>query len=139
MRRPLRTLALTIFALHGLCSGAVATETVQGAIRGAITDSSDGVLPGVTVVATSVEGRVLATAVTDSAGAYELGALPAGEVRLTFQLDGFATAVEPVTVRPGTVSIVQRRLELAPVTETVVVVADAPVPAPRFLPPPHQW
>jgi len=136
MRRPLRTLVLTIFALHGLCSGAVATETVQGAIRGAITDSSDGVLPGVTVVATSVEGRVLATAVTDGAGAYELGALPAGEVRLTFQLDGFATAVESVAVRPGTVSIVQKRLELAPVTETVVVVAEAPVPAPRFLPPP---
>jgi hypothetical protein len=136
MRRPLRTLVLTIFALHGLCSGALATETVQGAIRGAITDSSDGVLPGVTVVATSVEGRVLATAVTDGAGAYELGALPAGEVRLTFQLDGFATAVEPVAVRPGTVSIVRRRLELAPVTETVVVVAEAPVPAPRFLPPP---
>ncbi len=136
MRRLPSTLVLTIFVLSGLCSGATAADTVQGAIRGSITDSSNGVLPGVTVVAASVEGRVLATAVTDAAGTYELAALPAGEVRLTCQLDGFATAVESIVVRPGTVSMVETRLELARVTETVVVVGDAPALARRFVPPP---
>src|SRR5437870_510003 len=136
MRRLPSTLVLAILTLFGVSSEAVSTETLQGAIRGAITDSSDGALPGVTVVATSTEGRVLAATVTDGAGAYEIAALPAGELRLTFQLDGFATAVESVAVRPGTVSTIGTRLDLAPVTETVVVVGKAPVVAPRFLPPP---
>ena len=131
-----RLLVFALFALSAICTVATAAEAAEGAIRGAITDSSDGVLPGVTVVATSTDGRVLATAVTDGAGEYELAALPAGEVRLTFQLDGFATAVASVAVRPGTVSMVPQRLELAPVSETVVVVGDAPALAPRFVPPP---
>src|SRR6185295_6242905 len=94
----------------------------QGAVRGAVTDGSDLALPGVTVVATSPEGRVLATATSDRTGTYEIGGLPAGEVRLVFQLDGFVTATASVAVEGGLTSIVPKRLEVAPVTETVVVV-----------------
>jgi carboxypeptidase family protein len=97
----------------------------EGMIRGAIVDNSDGALPGVTVVATAADGHVVATTVTDGTGAYELAALPAGAVRLTFQLDGFAPASVLVAVQPDAVSIVGKRLELAPVTETVVVVGRA--------------
>ena len=131
MRRS-AVLIFAILAFLRLCSAAAAADAVTGTIRGVVTDTSDGVLPGVTVAARSMEGHVLATTVTDGAGAYELAALPAGDVRLTFQLDGFATAVDSVAVRAGTVSTVQKRLQVAPVTETVVVVGDAP----RYAPPP---
>jgi len=130
-----RALVLAIVALLGFCSPASSADT--GTIRGVITDSSDGALPGVTVVATSVDGRVLATAVTDGSGAYDLVSLPATEVRLAFQLDGFVTAAVSVPVQPGRVLIVPKRLEVAPVTETVVVVGQAPDASPaRFVPPP---
>ena len=39
-------------------------------LHGVVADESGGVLPGVTVVATSQDGRVLATAVTDEVGRY---------------------------------------------------------------------
>jgi Carboxypeptidase regulatory-like domain len=139
MHRFATTLVLAAIAVLAFSSRAASTAAGQGAIRGAIADSSGGALPGVTVVATSVDGRVVATTVTDGTGAYELSALPAGQVRLTFQLDGFATADASAAVQPNAVSIVTQRLELAPVTETVVVVGratDSAPPAFRAPPPP---
>jgi hypothetical protein len=93
-------------------------------------------MPGVTVVATSADGVVMATTVTNAVGGYAFGALPAGPVRLIFQLEGFATAVVGVAVRPGTESLVMARLELAAITETVVVHGHAPVDPPARRPPP---
>jgi Carboxypeptidase regulatory-like domain len=122
-----RGLVFAIFALTSLLSPSGIHAAEQGGIRGAIADGSDAALPGVTVVAASNEGRVLATTTTDGAGAYSLDGLPAGEVKLAFQLAGFVTASVSVAVEPGAVTILQRRLELAPVTETVLVVGEAPV------------
>ena len=105
-------------------------------VRGEVTDSSGGVLPGVTVVATAADGRLLATAVTDGAGGYVFRALPAGPVTLRFQLEGFASVVVRLAVQPGAESRVVERLELAPISETVVVHAQAPVDPPSSFSPP---
>jgi hypothetical protein len=108
-------------------------------VRGVVADESGGVLPGVTVVAISPEGQVLATVVSDGAGAYSIGPLVAGRVRLTFQLEGFTTASVQVTVTEAD-SAVNQRLVVAPQSETVLVYGKAPVaakPAPPLpLPPP---
>jgi hypothetical protein len=137
MARFSRALVLSIFACVGNFAATPSAQSSAGAIRGAIIDSSGGALPGVTVVAALPDGPVLATALTDGTGTYELSGLPAGEVRVTFQLDGFVTAAESVALQPGTVSTIQTRLELAHVTETVVVVGEASVVSPaRSLPPP---
>jgi hypothetical protein len=119
-------------------SGHVAAQAADGAIRGTVADSSGGALPGVTVVATSIEGTVLGTTVTDGTGAYEISAVPAVEARVTFHLDGFVTAAEAVTVRAGFVATIQKQLEVAPISETVEVVGQAPglSPARTVLAPP---
>jgi hypothetical protein len=117
-----------------ICSTAAA-ETGRGVVRGEVVDDSGGVMPGVTVVATAVDGRILATTVTDREGAYVLKALPAGPVRLTFELAGFDSAAVGLTVQPGVESRVVERLGLAPITESVVVYGKAPVNPPRSLPP----
>ncbi len=120
-----------------LCSTVAAGQSPAGAVRGEVTDRSGGVLPGVTVVAKAGGGAVLATAVTDGAGSYVLGALPAGRVTLSFQLEGFAGVDVAVVVRPGVESRLVARLDLAPFAETVVVRAPAPVDTPaRVVPPP---
>jgi len=81
----MRTSAATFAVLAVLLTGSVPLAlqpgqdaTATGAVRGAVTDGSAGVLPGVTVVAMAPDGRVLATAVTDGAGAYALTGLPPG-------------------------------------------------------------
>jgi hypothetical protein len=127
MRRFTGTFVLVTVALVGICSTAAFTQTIDGAIRGAVTDDSGGVLPGVTVVATAVDRRVVGTAVSDAKGGYSFRALPAGVFHLTFQLDGFSTTVVEVAVHPGVESLVVERLKVAPVAETVVVIGSVPL------------
>jgi Carboxypeptidase regulatory-like domain len=143
----MRTSAATFAVLAVLLTGSVplALQPAQdavtpGTVRGAVTDGSAGVLPGVTVVAIAADGRVVATDVTDGAGVYVLTGLPAGPVTLGFQLEGFADAAADVIVEPGQETRVAQRMDLAPLSETVVVRAPAAVDVPRArfepLPPP---
>src|SRR3979490_3360950 len=118
MRPVIRTLATGILVLLAVCSIAAA----GGTVRGVVADESGGVLPGVTVVATTPDGRVLASAVTNEIGRYAFAGLPAAPVSLTFQLEGFSATVVDVDVKPDVDSpVVTQRLILAPRTETVVV------------------
>jgi len=55
---------------------------------------------------------------------------------LRLRLEGFAGVLVGVTVQSGAESRVVQRLEVAPLSETVVVSAPAPVEKPRPLPPP---
>ncbi len=128
---------LAIVALLAMCSTVVAEPPAQGVVRGEVTDNSGGVLPGVIVVATATDGRLLATAVTDGSGGFLFRALPAGPLTLTFQLEGFASVAVALAVQPGAESRVVQRLGLAPFSETVVVHAPPAVDPPsRFVPPP---
>ena len=83
------SLVLSIFLL--LPAGAAAQT---GSIAGQVADETGGVLPGVTVEATSpalIEG--VRTAFTDGSGLYTLEALRPGTYTITFTLPGFSTFV----------------------------------------------
>ena len=132
---------LLALALTAIVSSTVAgaEAAVGGVVRGEVTDSSGGLLPGVIVVATAADGRILATAVTDGRGGFVLGPILAGPVVLRFELEGFSAVAVGLTVQPDAESVVAERLELAPLSETVVVHAPPSVarPAPVIaLPPP---
>ncbi len=147
LKSPL-TRTLTLAALLASCifpfarAGAIA----GGAVHGMVADQSGGMLPGVSVTAATEDGRTLATAVTDQAGRYALVSLPAGAVRLTFQLEGFSTAIVDVSVSSDRdTAVAAQRLPLAARSETVTVQAEAPpaaiapspfTPAPPPSPPP---
>ena len=85
MQRPVKYLALLAVLL--LPSTVFAQATLTGTVR----DNSGGVLPGVTVEASSpVLIEKVKTAVTDDAGVYRIVDLRAGTYTLTFTLPGFA-------------------------------------------------
>jgi carboxypeptidase family protein len=136
MRPSATTLAAAISALVVSCATILAAQAATGVIRVEATDSSGGRLPGVVVVATAADGQVLATAVTDGTGSFVFRAVPPGPVMLRFRLEGFAGVLVGVTVQAGAESRVLQRLELAPLSETVVVQAPAPVEPPPPPPPP---
>ena len=109
-------------------------QGAAGRLHGVVADESGGVMPGVTVVATAADGRVIGTAVTDEVGRYAFPRIAASSVRLTFQLEGFADSIVDVAIAPGTdAAVATQRLKLAQKSETVVVRGEIPVPAP---PPP---
>src|SRR5262245_30659458 len=83
------TLAACLFASSAFAQGGGASTT--GSINGKVADSSGGVLPGVTVSATSPSLMGVQTSVTDSGGNYRFPALPPGTYMVQFELPGFNT------------------------------------------------
>jgi Carboxypeptidase regulatory-like domain len=99
-------------------------------VTGTVTDESGGVLPGVTIIASSRDGRVLATAVSTAAGAFTFDGMPAIPVQFSFQLDGFSPASTDAMLSSSSIVHVTQRLTVAGRSENVTVVGTAP-PLPR--------
>ncbi len=105
-----------------------ASYAQEATVTGTITDSTGGVLPGVTVTATNTDSGNTFVAVTDSAGVFRLP-LRIGTYQFTAELAGFSTVT-----RSGIEMQINQRavlnLQLAPSTvqETVQVTGEAPVP-----------
>ena len=113
--------------LIGLPAASWAQST--GSIAGAVTDRTGGVLPGVTVEATSpalIEGG--RTTVTDGAGRYGLEALRPGVYTVTFRLQGFSTFVrEGIELTTAFTATVNAEMTVGALEETVTVSGAAPL------------
>ena len=100
-----------------------------GTIAGTARDTSGGVLPGVTVEASSpalIEG--VRTAVTDGTGNYTIVSLNVGTYSVTFTLGGFATVVrEGVELSAGFTANVTAQMQVGGVEETITVTGASPV------------
>src|SRR5688572_8062972 len=81
-------------AAMALLAALPSTVSAQSAIAGAVRDSSGGILPGVTVEASSqaLIEKVRAV-VSDGDGRYSIVDLRPGEYTITFALPGFRTFV----------------------------------------------
>jgi hypothetical protein len=104
--------------------GASSTGTIQGRI----TDASGGVLPGVTVTATSPSMIGAQTQVSNENGNYRFPAVPPGVYALSFELAGFNTIKrEGIQIALGFTANVNAELTVATLQETVTVTGDSPV------------
>ncbi len=121
-------LTLIVLGVAALIPGAAHAQD-SASIAGSVADSTGGVLPGVTVVASSpalIEGS--RTVVTDGAGAYRIVALRPGTYSVTFTLPGFSTVVrEGVALEGSFAAAVDVQLSVGSVEETVTVTGAAPI------------
>ena len=131
-----RIVATAVIVWVGLFPAATAAQQSDRArIMGSVTDESGGALPGVTVTVSGGNQRP-APVVTDAAGRYLTAWLAPGAYNITFSLSGFETRiVNKVQLGAGQTVVLDQRLGLAAVTETVEVTAVAPVPPPPPAPP----
>ena len=84
-----------------------------GSIEGAVTDLTEGVLPGAMVTAVEVDRGFSREAVTDGTGAYRLIEVPPGTYRVTIALSGFTSFFrDGVVVALGRASRVDAVLQL---------------------------
>src|SRR5947209_17706935 len=115
---------VALFATSALASA----QSQTGEIFGKVTDSSGGVLPGVTV---TVTGPVLLqplTAVTGETGTYQFPRLEIGAYTVKFELTGFKTVVsEGIQVTVNFNAQVNAQLGLSTVQETITVTGETPV------------
>lgn len=114
-----------LFALVLMVSAIPALAQQTGSISGKVTDSSGGVLPGVTVEAQSSVLPSPRVAVSGSDGVYQLPALSPGDYTLTYTLQGMQTVTKKVSVALGQNTAVDVSLGVGGVSESVNVTAAA--------------
>ena len=113
-------------------AGFTAAQTFSS-LTGSIVDSTNGSLPGATVVLTNVQTQAKYEVRSDGAGRYEFAGLVPGDYLFETRLPGFATFRTSLTVGGQNV---QRdlRLEMGSVSETINVTSSrtrgAPPPPP---------
>ena len=120
----------------GLCLAfalSVGTEALAqgrqtGTLRGAARDSTDAVLPGVTVTVTSDALQGSRSTVTDRNGIYEIIGLPPGRYLVLFALESFRTAEQTVEVPLGGAPEANVSMQIGAVSESVEVIAVVPTP-----------
>jgi len=121
----MRAVPFVVFVLVFLPAAAFAQSSITGVVR----DTSGGVLPGVTVEASSpalIEGSK--SAVTDANGIYRVVDLRPGPYVVTFALQGFNTLKrEGIQLPAEFTATVNAELSVGTLQETVTVSGEAPI------------
>jgi hypothetical protein len=113
-----------------VCLAVAATSSAQNTaqINGTVTDSSGGVLPGVTVIAIQTNTGFRREGISTETGAYTLTNLPIGPYRLEASLSGFRSFAQTgIVLQVGSNPVIPVKLDLGELTETVTVEAAAPL------------
>ncbi|HJU41447.1 MAG TPA: carboxypeptidase regulatory-like domain-containing protein [Vicinamibacterales bacterium] len=122
------SLALLFLAGFPSLTFAQAVTSGTGAINGRVTDTSDAVMPGVTVTITSPAQMGVRTEVTDADGTYRFSAVTPGDYAVVFELPGFSTVRnEGIRVSLGFTATVNAQLNVASLQESVTVTGQSPV------------
>jgi hypothetical protein len=123
MSRGIRWLVL-ILGLLALPAAGYAQDAV---LTGTVTDSTGGVLPGVTVTAVNEATGNTFVGVTDGTGSYRIPAR-VGAYRITAELSGFTTVQRTgVQLLVGQTIGVDLQMKPSTIQETVTVTAEAPL------------
>src|SRR5262245_16186772 len=118
-----------VLLLVPLCSvtRAQTVTATTGAINGVVMDSSNAVLPGVTITLSGQAEMGTPTTLSGPNGAFGFAAVPPGDYVLTCELSGFGTVRrEGIHVGIGFTATVNVTLSPGSVSETVTVSGAAP-------------
>src|SRR5215204_1783607 len=118
--RAIGTFLILLFTFTALPAAAQQT----GSIQGRVVDASGGVLPGVTVEARADVLPGPRVTATDTAGVFQMPALPPGEYKITYTLQGMQPVTKTVRVALAEVAPADATLAVGGVNETVNVSAE---------------
>lgn len=111
--------------------GATTGQTVgatTGAINGKVVDSTNAVLPGVTVTISAPQMQGTQAAVTNEEGNYRFPGIPPGTYQIIYELPGFSTVVrEQIRVTLGFTATINVTLQISGLQENVTVSGASPV------------
>jgi hypothetical protein len=97
------------------------TTVGTGSIVGTVTDPSDAVVSGAKVVIINSQIGQVITRATNSAGAYNSGALPPGGYKVQVSYPGFHSVEIPLTVQVGNTATANVKMQLGLGSELVLV------------------
>jgi len=124
----MRTICSVFICLALAIPARAQSQAANGAIEGTVTDTSGGVLPGVTVTITSVDTGAQRIVITNEKGLYRAPLLPLGSYRVIAELPGFKKFEQTdIRLSVGQTAVVNATLSIGAVSETITVSsADSP-------------
>lgn len=125
----MKRLVILLSVLLIAVTGPAFAQSTTGTIDVIVTDSSGAPLPGVTVTATASDTNTRRTEVTGADGQASLVSLqPSTRYVVETSLEGFGKAQNTnVLVRSAQTATVRVTLQMASVSESITVTADAPI------------
>src|SRR4029078_10449190 len=107
------------------------SQAANGTIEGTVTDTSSGVLPGVTVTITNIETGAERSVTNNADGFYRALLLPLGHYRVVAELQGFKKFDRSgINLQAGDTAVVNITLEVGQISETVTATSEVPVAQP---------
>lgn len=125
----MKRLVVLLSVLLVAVTGPAFAQSTTGTIEVIVTDSSGAPLPGVTVTASASDTNTRRTEVTGADGTASLVSLqPSTRYTVETSLEGFGKAQNTnVVVRSAQTAAVRVTLQMASVSESITVTADAPI------------
>src|SRR5436190_14231677 len=118
----MRTFLSALIAIALAMPAFAQSTAANGAIEGTISDSSGGVLPGVTVTIVNAETGAERTVVTNDRGIYRAPLLPLGMYTVSAELQGFKKFEQKdIKLSVGQTQTVNATLAVGTVSETITV------------------
>jgi outer membrane receptor protein involved in Fe transport len=129
MRKAFRFTWLAVLAFALAAPALIFAQGSQtGNLGGQVKDESGGVLPGVSIEATSQERNTVRTATTDAQGRYLFAAMPLGRYRVKAMLSGFETVTRTDNlVEAEKTTEVPISLRLAGEAAEITVTGEVPI------------
>ncbi len=118
-RRVIMTLALLVLVPVGVWAQ-------EATLSGTVTDTTGGVLPGVTITATHPATGNTFVAVTDEKGGYRIP-VRVGMFNVDAELPGFGTVSRQVDLLLGQTAVLNLQMAPSTVQESVTVTGEAPL------------
>lgn len=128
-----RNLCATLVLLSSL---ATAGASVLGDVRGVVRDQQQRLIKDAKITLRARASEFVLTRLTDDDGAFVFRTVAVGEYLLSVEAPGFRKVEQPITVVSGSAPVLQFQLEVAPLSQSVDIVArpeligsDSPTPA----------
>ena len=115
------------FACCVVAGPALGQNANTGEIKGTVQDTSNAVMPGVTVKIKNVQTGVITPTTTNQVGLYDVPFLAPGEYAITFSKQGFRDFVRKGVVLQVETLEIDVTLQLGVATQELVVTASAPL------------
>ena len=125
----MKRLVILLSVLLVAVTGPAFAQSTTGTIEVIVSDSSGAPLPGVTVTASASDTNTRRTEITGADGTATLVSLqPSNKYTVETSLEGFGKAQNTnVLVRSAQTATVRVTLQMASVSESITVTADAPI------------
>jgi len=128
MRKYILPALISLISLSLAAPAFAQSQGANGAIEGTVSDSSGGVLPGVTVTITNLDTGLERSLVTNEKGLYRAPLLTLGTYRVVAELPGFKRFEQSgIKLSVGQSAVVNVSMGVGTVSETITVNADSPL------------